>query len=71
MKKITDGWHTIQGYRVYVEGGKIIRGILGEGTHQVTAYPYRASRRGGWDKESGLSVAAFSAGVARGTIKMD
>lgn len=70
MKKISDGWHTISGYTVYVEDGKVIRGILGEGNAQRTAYPYRRARHGGWDNDSGLTVSAFRAGVARGTIQM-
>ena len=70
MKQIKDGWHIIQGYKVYVEDGKILRGILGEGNAQRTAYPYRKNPRGGWDSESGLTVAAFKAGISRGTITM-
>ena len=69
--KIKDGWHTIYGRKVYVEGGMVRRGIKEDRNHsQAAAYVYRASRRGGWDKEDGLSVAAFRAGIARGTIEL-
>lgn len=70
MKKILDGWHIILGYKVYVKHGCIMRGILGEGNAQKTAYPYRVSKYGGWDNCSGLSVDAFRAGVKRETITM-
>lgn len=70
MKRILDGWHIISGYRVYVEDGRVLRGILGNGNSQRTAYPYRACRTGGWDNVSGLSVDAFRAGVRRGSISM-
>lgn len=64
---ITDGWHTISGYNVYVEGGKVLRGLSSD--KQKTVYPFRAARDG-WDNDSGLSVDAFRAGVRRGTITM-
>lgn len=70
MKTIRDGWHTISGFKVYVEGGKIVRGMLGEGCKQVTAYPYRACRRGGWDICTGITVDAFRAGGNRRTITL-
>lgn len=79
MKMISDGWHTICGYEVFVEDGCIIRGVVGSGNAQKTAYPYRQcwSFNGlgerhpdGWDNCSGLSVDAFRAGVRRGTICM-
>lgn len=66
---IKDGWHTIQGYKVYVEDGKVLRGILGEGNSQRTAYPFRRSKNG-WDNDSGLTVNAFRSGVKRGTVNM-
>ena len=69
MAKIKDGWHTIAGYEVYVENGRILRGLNGSG--DKTLYPYR------WNKQydsrvndSGLTVDAFRAGIRRGTIEM-
>lgn len=68
-----DGWRIIAGYEVYVEDGKIRHGVKDSytGIGQVSTYVYRASRYGGWDREySGVTVAAFRAGVRRGTISM-
>ena len=63
-----DGWHTIMGYDVYVEDGKVLRGTKDKG--QLPAYVYRACKRGGWELEYAVTVAAFRAGVRRGTIRM-
>ena len=69
MKRtITDGWHIIAGYDVYVEGGKVLRGLSSD--KQRTTYPFRYAARDGWTNDSGLSVDAFRAGVRRGTITM-
>lgn len=62
-----DGWKVISGYEVYIEDGKVLRGISSRNT---TVYPYRRCRHGGWDNVSGLSMAAFRSGVRRGTIEM-
>lgn len=72
-KTIKDGWHDIMGYEVYVEDGKVIRGMKQSytGLGKVSCYVFRASRYGGWDREyTGVTVAAFRAGVRRGTIAM-
>ena len=66
-RKINDGWHIVSGYEVYVEDGKVLRGLSSD--KQRTVYPFRAVRDG-WDNDSGLTVAAFRAGVRRGTITM-
>ena len=63
-----NGWHVINGWKVYVEDGRILRGIIGEGNNQTAAIPYRASRSGGWDSCGGLTVEAFRAGTKRRTI---
>ena len=64
-----DGWHTIQGRRVYIEDGMILRAIkLDHNSSEVPAHVYRASKYGGWDSTGKITVAAFSAGVRRGTI---
>ena len=66
---ISDGWHTIAGYYVYIEDGYITRGLKGiEGVYQTAGYIYRKLKSGGWGKETAVSVAAFRAGVKRGTI---
>lgn len=62
-----DGWHVIAGHDVYVEDGKVLRGLSTD--KQRTVYPYRAVRDG-WNNDSGLSVGAFRAGVRRGSVVM-
>ena len=60
-----NGWHTIQGRSVYVEDGYIIKATKANGT--LPAYVYRWYKNV-WVKEGKITVAAFSAGVRRGTI---
>ena len=73
MKKISDGWHKVSGYDVYIEDGKILRGIkLDHNGSQVTAYPYVKYNGpgGGWTSCSGITVEAFRSRVKRGTAMM-
>jgi hypothetical protein len=67
-----DGWHKIQGYDVYVENDKILSGLKPSytGIGSVTAYPYKESKRGGWDNVAGISASAFSKGVSNGSIAL-
>lgn len=69
---MTDGWHTLGGYMVYVEKDRVLRGVIGEYLGTKTAYPYRRDKRHKnlWDFCAGLTCNAFKAGVRRGTIKM-
>jgi hypothetical protein len=68
-KKIKDGWHTVAGYMVYVENGRILRGLNARG--DKTLYPYRWNKQyGSRVNDSGLTVDAFRAGIRRGTIEM-
>lgn len=81
MKKVIDGWHAICGYNVYVEDGRVMRGVSG-GQNPTTTYPYRTHYEwhddiggkkrvaNGWDNCSGITVDAFRAGVRRGTVNM-
>lgn len=63
-----NGWHVLYGCDVYVEDGKVLRGLKNGGTEP--AYVYRKCRSGGWDRETAITVAAFRAGVRRGTIDL-
>ena len=67
MKTVKDGWHEICGRSVYVENGCIDHGMKNNDT--VSAYPYRASKDG-WSRIESITVAAFAAGVRRGTIEL-
>jgi hypothetical protein len=70
MKKVSDGWHRILGYNVYVEHGRIKYGVDGQGWKEKTVYPYRACRTGGWDIDQHMSIDAFRAAVNRETADM-
>lgn len=66
-----NGWHTIAGYKVLVENGKIRRGILNPGWNERPGYIYREDRKNGcWTSEDAISADAFRAGVRRGTIDL-
>lgn len=71
-RTISDGWHTISGYRVYIEDGYITRGITDDGQDRL--YVYRACpslyRFDEWDRVYHITPDAFRAGVRRGTIDM-
>lgn len=69
MKNIRDGWHKVYGYDVYVLEGKVIRGTKRAGT--LPAYPYRHINGGkAWISDREMSLAAFAAGVKRGTVRL-
>ena len=69
---MTDGWHSLGGYMVYVEKDRVLRGVIGEYLGTKTAYPHRRDKRRKnlWDCCAGLTCNAFKAGVRRGTIKL-
>ena len=70
MKQVKDGWHTVAGHNVYVENGKIIRGVEGEDLTRVPVYPYRwMPSANAWSKES-MTPDAFRAGIKRETVMM-
>ena len=65
-----NGWHTIYGNNVYVEDGKVLRGVSHD--HQRTEYPYRwiGNPYKCYTLASGIGVEAFRSGVRRGTVMM-
>lgn len=41
-----DGWHTIAGFRIYIEDGKVMRGVKNQGTlKESTSYPYKTKKK--------------------------
>lgn len=68
MAAIKDGWHKVAGWEVYVEDGKVIRGI--HRGDAVSVYPYFYSRYGGWDLCQTLTPDALRARLNRGTARM-
>lgn len=72
VKALRDGWHMVAGWEVYVEDGRILRGVMEDcNGSRVPCYPMRRDRRDArvWDRET-LTPAAFRAGLARGTVRM-
>lgn len=69
MAKIKDGWHTIYGKFVYVENGRVLRGVSSRDWDQRTIYPYRVCRDG-CTNCAGITVDAFRSGLRRGTVTM-
>lgn len=71
-KVVRDGWHTVYGFRVYVEDGKVSSGIkLDHNNSPVPAYPYRwDTSLNCWNNCSGLTLEALRAGMSRGTMTM-
>ena len=67
-----DGWHVCEGYPVWVEDGRITRGVTKDGQRPV--HPYRAvrGRRGqtGWEKVDGVAMATLRSGLRRGNWRM-
>ena len=49
---VKDGWHLVGGYEVWVEGGGVIRAVVGEGNNRRTAYPYKSNPKGGWIRDN-------------------
>ena len=65
--KSNDGWREVYGRKVYVENGKVIRGLSTDG--QRTVWPYEGTNSGGLNNVSGkLTLAALRARTDRGTI---
>lgn len=69
-KKVKDGWHIVYGRDVYVENGKVMKGLKKDHNNSlVTAYPY-IRRNGGWDNITGVKLEVFRSGVKRGTCRL-
>ena len=52
MTQIKDGWHKVYGEDVYVENGKVVRGVTKDvNGSEKTCYPYKYSK----DHDSGLT----------------
>lgn len=70
---IKDGWHKICGYDVYIENGKILRGVKPDvsGCGEVFAYVYRWKKSlNCWCNVKEITVDAFRSGFNRKTIIM-
>ena len=68
-----DGWHKVYGVSVFVEGGKVIRGVTKDHNgSKVTTYPYEYSKdHDCWINISGeVSLSSYRSGYKRGTKLM-
>nr|DAH10228.1 MAG TPA: hypothetical protein [Caudoviricetes sp.] len=65
-----DGWHEVYGENVYVENGKVIRGVKkDENGSKITSYPYEYSKdHDCWVNISGkVTLSAYRSGHKKGT----
>ena len=68
-KKLNDGWNVVADREVYVEDGRITRGLKKDmNGSNVAAYVYRKSSLGGWDKVESVTVKAFETAVEKGKM---
>ena len=73
MAQIKDGWHKVHEKDVYVENGKVVRGVTKDANNsEVTCYPYEYSEdHGCWINISGeITLPAYRAGYKKGTMCM-
>ena len=64
-KEPVTGWRKACGYDVWVEDGRVLRGI----DNGRTVYPYKTSKSGGWDKGT-PTIETLRAGLHRGSWRM-
>ena len=65
-----DGWHIVYGQKVYVENGKVVRGVIkGADGSEVTCYPYEYNKDlDCWVNVFGeVTLTTYRAGYKRGT----
>lgn len=70
MAQVKDGWHTVCGTSVFVENGKVVRGVTKDANgSEVTCYPYEYSKElDCWVNISGkVTLSAYRAGHKKGT----
>lgn len=39
--KVKDGWHVLNGWEVWVENGRVVRGIVYNANGRCAGYPYK------------------------------
>lgn len=72
---VKDGWHRIAGYDVIVKDNCVIRGAITNRnswgyTDIAVVHPYRIGKGGSLNNCTGITFAAFKAGVYRCKICM-
>lgn len=67
---MTNGWHIVAGYDVYVENDRILRGRKYDYNGEpLTSYPYVSYKYDGYTSCVGVKVNTFRAGKGRYTMK--
>lgn len=70
MTQLKDGWHVVYNEDVYVENGKVVRGVTKDyNGSEVTSYPYEYNKDYNcWVNVSGrVTLSSYRAGYNRGT----
>lgn len=70
MAQIKDGWHVVYGESVYVENGKVVRGVTKDHNgSEVTCYPYEYNKDNDfWVNISGkVTLSSYRSGRKKGT----
>lgn len=70
MAQLKDGWHVVYGENVFVENGKVTRGVSKDmNGSEVTCYPYEYSKElDCWVNISGkVTLSSYRAGYKKGT----
>jgi len=63
---VQDGWHKIKEYNVWVESGRVRRGMKRDNNGSlVAAYPYRYIGQG-WGLEQGVLFTTLKSGIQHG-----
>ncbi len=72
MSKVyKDGWHQVCGFRVYVVGNCIMRGVSSQDWQQRATYPYVwRDWANCWVNVHGIHVEAFRSAYQRGRAMM-
>lgn len=73
MALLKDGWHKVYGEDVYVENGKVERGIKKDmNNSEVPCWPYEYDKKlGGWVNITGeVTLSTYRAGLKKGTKRM-
>ena len=73
MTQVKDGWHKVYGEGVYVENGKVVRGVTKDANgSEKTCYPYKYSKdHDCWINISGeVTLSSYRAGYKKGITRM-
>lgn len=73
MTQVKDGWHKVYGEDVYIENGKVVRGVTKDANgSEKTCYPYKYSKdHDSWINISGeATLSSYRTGYKKGITRM-